>query len=162
MSVKIDKNQRVVNYLIQCPGILNSPLFFNFINAKTDTTQIVTQATERYASRRYIDGSVMKIYSFSIIIFKSVADTAVVKLDGYPNENIDDMSDIQALIDWITEQDKLHNYPDFGEDCQVDSVSTTTDTPNFDGINDQVSPPLATYSVTIEIQYLDNSEKIWG
>lgn len=160
MSV-VDKNQAVIDYLIQCPTILNSPLYFNFINAEDNTNQIVTQSTERYASRRFIDGSVMKIYSFTIILYKSTADIAVVKMEGYPNENISDMMDIQALIDWIKEQQDLNNFPNFGTDCLVEDIYTTTDNPRFDGIDDQVSPPLAIYSVTIEIQYLDISKKLW-
>lgn len=157
----VDKNQAVIDYIVKCPTIKNSPLYFNFINAQDNTNQIVTQTQERYASRRYVDGTVLKIYSFTIILYKSTADIAVVKIDGYPNENISDMSDIQALIDWIKEQDKLHNYPDFGEDCLIDEISTTTENPSFDGIDDQVSPPLAIYSITIEIQYLDVSERLW-
>lgn len=157
----IDKNQAVINYLIQCPEIINSPLYFNFLNAEDDTNQFLTQSSERYASKRYIDGSVLKIYSFTIVTYKSTADIAVVKLEGFENENISDMSYIQALIDWVQEQEDRHNYPDFGEDCLVDEIHTTTENPNFDGINDQVSPPLAMYSVTIEIQYLDISKVIW-
>lgn len=161
MNEVVDKNQAVVNYIIQCPTIEDSPLYFNFINVETDTNQFVTQTSERYASRRFVDGSVLKIYSFTIIAYKSAADIAIVKIDGYSNENISDMSDIQALIDWIKEQNKLHNYPNFGEDCLIDEIRTTTESPSFDGINDQESPPLAVYSITIEIQYLDVSEKIW-
>ena len=157
----IDKNQAVINYIIQCPTIQNSPLYFNFINAEDDTNQFVTQSSERYASKRYIDGSVMKIYSFTIILYKSTADIAIVKMEGYPNENVSDMSDIQALIDWIKEQQELHNYPNFGENCIVDDIYTLTENPSFDGIDEQVSPPLAIYSVTIEIQYLDVSKKLW-
>lgn len=157
----IDKNQAVIEYLIQCPTIQNSPLYFNFINAEDNTNQIVTQSNERYASKPFIDGTVMKIYSFTIILYKSTADIAVVKIDGYPNENVSDMSDIQALIDWISEQREIHNYPDFGETCIIDDINTTTENPNFDGIDDQVSPPLAVYSVTIEITYLDVSKKLW-
>lgn len=157
----VDKNQAVIDYIIRCPTIQNSPLYFNFINAEDDTNQFVTQTQERYASKRYIDGSVLKIYSFTIILYKSTADIAVVKMEGYPNENISDMSDIQALIDWIKEQNELHNYPDFGNDCIIDEIYTTTENPSFDGINDQVSPPLAIYSITIEIQYLDISKKLW-
>ena len=71
------------------------------------------------------------------------------------------MQDIQALIDWIKDQQDIGNFPNFGEDCQVDEIYTTTDNPNFNGIDDQVSPPLAIYSVTIEIQYLDKSKKLW-
>lgn len=157
----IDKNQAVINYITQCPTIQNSPLYFNFINAEDDTNQLVTQSNERYVSRRYIDGSIMKVYSFTIILYKSTTDIAVVKLSGYPNENVSDMSDIQALVDWVSMQRTLHNYPNFGENCIIDDIYTTTENPNFDGIDDQVSPPLAIYSITIEIQYLDVSEKLW-
>lgn len=157
----VDKNQAVINYIIQCPTIQNSPLYFNFINAEDDTNQFITLASERYASREYVDGSVLKIYSFTIILYKSAADIAVVKFGTYPNENIADMSDIQALIDWIHEQEDLHNYPNFGEDCIIDSIYTTTENPYFDGIDDEVSPPLAVYSVTIEVQYLDVSKQLW-
>ena len=159
--MNIDKNQAVIDYIIQCPTIYNSPLYFNFINAEDDTNQFVTQSNERYASRQYVDGSVLKIYSFTIITYRSTADIAVVKMSGYPNENVSDMSDIQALIDWIKEQDETHIYPDFGEDCVIEEIHTTTDNPNFDGVDDQVSPPLAVYSVTIEIQYLDKSKVVW-
>ena len=157
----VDKNQAVIDYIIQCPEIVNSPLYFNFLNANDGTNQFLTQTSERYGSKRYIDGSILKIYSFMIVAFKSTADIAVVKLDGYPNENISDMADIQALIDWIQEQEDLHNYPNFGEDCLVEEISTTSENPHFDGIDEQVSPPLAIYSVTIEIKYLDVSKVIW-
>lgn len=159
--MSVNKNQAVINYLIQCPQILNSPLYFNFINAKDDTNQFLTQSNDQYTRKHYIDGSVEKLYTFTILTFKSAADIAVVKLDGYENENVSDMSDIQALIDWIQEQEELHDYPDFGEDCAVESIGTTTDTPSFDGIDEGVSPPLAVYRVSIQIRYIDYSKKIW-
>ena len=157
----INKNQAVIDYLITCPTILNSPLYFNFINAKNDTNQLLTVSNDQYTNVSYIDGSVKRIYTFTILTFKSAADIAVVKASGYPNENLSDMHDIQALIDWIKEQEELHNYPDFGEDCIVESITPTTDEPNFDGIDEQVSPPLAVYSTSIQIEYLDMSKKIW-
>lgn len=157
----VNKNQAVIDYIITCPTILNSPLYFNFINAKNDTNQLLTVSNDQYTNVSYIDGSVKRIYTFTILTFKSAADIAVVKASGYPNENLSDMHDIQALIDWIKEQEELHNYPDFGEDCIVESITPTTDEPNFDGIDEQVSPPLAVYSTSIQIEYLDISKKIW-
>ena len=157
----VDKNQAVIDYLIQCPSILNSPLYFNFINAKDDTNQFLTVSSDQYSSRYFVDGSIMKVYTFTIITFKSTADIAVVKIDGYQNENVSDMSDIQALIDWVKEQEDIHNYPNFGNECIIDSIEPTTDTPNFDGIDEQVSPPLAVYSTSIKINYLDISKKLW-
>lgn len=157
----VDKNQAFIEYILQCPTIQDSPLYFNFINAEDANNQIITQSNEKYLNTGYIDGSILKLYTFTIITYKSVADIAVVNLPGYQNENVSDMSDIQALMDWINAQEDLQNYPDFGEDCIMDSIQTTADTPSFDGIDDEVSPPLAVYSMTIEIRYLDVSKKMW-
>lgn len=156
-----NKNQAVIDYIITCPTILNSPLYFNFINAKDDTNQFFTESTDTYTNQNYIDGSVGKLYTFTILTFKSAADIAVVKMPGYENENLSDMSDIQKLIEWIAEQNELRNFPDFGEDCVIDSISTTTEEPKFEGIDEQVSPPLAVYSTSIQIKYLDISKLIW-
>ena len=157
----VDKNQAVIDYLITCPAILNSPLYFNFINAKNDTNQFLTATSDMYTTRRYIDGSAYKIYTFSIITFKSVADIAVPKIGGYESENVSDMATIQNLIDWIKEQETLKNYPNFGEDCEVDEILTTTENPRFGGVDNQVSPPLAVYVVSIQIKYIDKSKMIW-
>ena len=156
-----DKNQAVIDYIITCPTILNSPLYFNFINAKDDTNQFFTESTDTYSNKPFIDGSVEKIYTFTILTFKSAADIAVVKQSGYENENLSDMSDIQKLIEWIAEQNKLRNFPNFGEDCIIDSISTTTDAPKFEGIDEQITPPLAVYSTSIQIKYIDISNLIW-
>lgn len=157
----IDKNQAVVDYLITCPTIQNSPLYFNFINAKNDTNQFLTSSSDMYTNTKYIDGSVGKLYRFSILTFKSAADIAVPKIEGYENENMADMAAIQNLIDWIKEQEELKNYPNFGENCEIDEILTTSDSPSFDGIDEQVSPPLAVYRVTIQISYIDKSKMIW-
>lgn len=159
--MRVDKNQAVIDYLITCPTIQNSPLYFNFINAKNNTNQFLTVANDLYTNRNYVDGSVGRRYDFTIITFKSAADIAVPKAVGLENENVSDMATIQSLIDWIREQQDLRNYPNFGDSCEIDEILTTSDTPNFDGINEQVSPPLAVYSVTIQIKYIDKSKVIW-
>lgn len=157
----VNKNQAVIDYIITCPTIYNSPLYFNFINAQNGTNQFLTVSNDQYTNTSYIDGSVKRLYTFTILTFKSAADIALVALPNYPNENISDMHDVQSLIDWIKEQNELQNFPDFGEDCIVESIKPTTDEPNFDGIDEQVQPPLAVYSTSIQIEYLDISKKIW-
>lgn len=157
----VDKNQAVIDYIITCPTILNSPLYFNFINAKDGTNQLFTESTDVYTTKQFIDGSVEKLYTFTILTFKSAADIAVVKQSGYENENLSDMSDVQKLIEWINEQNEARNFPDFGEDCIIDSIATTTEQPKFEGIDEQISPPLAVYSTSIQIKYIDFSKLIW-
>lgn len=156
-----DKQEAIINYILQCPQIKDTPLYFNFINAKDNTSQIVTTANDRFLDKPYITGSVEKQYSFRILIFKSITDDALVKLEGFAHENVEELAYVQALIDWISEQNELKNLPDFGEDCDVDSIETSAETPRLEGINMEVAPPLAMYSVTIRIHYVDNSKNIW-
>lgn len=156
-----DKNQAIIDFLLQCPDIANSELYFNFINAEDDNKQIITESNDKFSNRSYIDGSVLKQYTFTLIDFKSITDSALVLIQDYPNENVVDVSDVQALINWINEQNKLQNFPDFGEDCEIQSIETTSENPNFEGINTEVTPTLAMYSISIRIEYIDNSEKLW-
>lgn len=161
----IDKNKAVINYLLQCTDIYNSSLYFNLINPKDSTVQMLTTTEDKAMSKPYIDGSVSKRYTFNLIIFKSISDLEIVKpvgTDEYPNENVDELQDVQKLIDWIAEQKEARNYPDFGNKCIIDDIDTTTDEPRFDGINTEMNPPLAMYSISVVIEYLDISKVIFN
>lgn len=158
----VDKNRAIVEYLMTCPYIQNNPLFFNFINAKDNDKQIVTVLNDKVMDRTFIDGSVMKRFTFTIIDYKSIAYSAIPKVEGYPSENIEDMMDVQEIINWITEQEDAHNYPDFGEDCVIDNMRALSDNPNLNSVNTQVSPTLAKYSVSIQINYVDTSKVLWN
>lgn len=156
----VDKNKAVIDYLTQCEDIADSPLYFNLINAEDNSIQMITTAEDKSISRTYVDGSKRKRYTFNLITFKTISDKELVA--GYSNENVDELQDVQKLIDWISEQQDLHNYPDFGEECIIDSIDTTTDIPRYDGINVQMNPPLAMYNISIVIEYLDISKQIWN
>ena len=158
----IDKNQAIIEYLLRCPAISGSPLYFNFVNEEDDSRQVVTTSNDVLINRPYIDGSVSKRYTFTIIEFKSVTNNAVVSSIATYNENVEELADVQALIDWIEEQNDLQNFPDFGSTCQIDSIHSTTENPSLDGINTNTMPMLATYSVSIQIDYLDVSKVIWN
>ncbi len=158
----LNKNQAVVDYLITCPTIKESPLYFNFINAGDNSNQFITVADDTTSQQKFIDGSVYKTYTFTLSCFKSLSHIPMVKQEGYGNENIDDLSDVQALIDWVNEQDDEHNYPDFGDTCEIDRIYTTTETPSLAGIDTSISPNLVRYDVTIKVDYLDNTKKLWN
>ena len=109
-----------------------------------------------------IDGSVYKQYTFTIIAFKSVSYNPLVKQTGYTDENVDDMAQVQALIDWVNEQDEQYNYPDFGANCFIDSMTALSDNPNLNSVDTTLTPALAKYSISIRIDYLDNTKKLWN
>ena len=157
----MDKNQAIIDFLMTCPYVAENPLYFNFAEAEDNSKSIITVASDKAINRAYIDGSVKKRYSFTIIDFKSIIDQALPTLPGYTSENVSDAFDVQKLIDWITEQDENKNYPNFGNDCFIEEMSTTTDTPNLNGIDTQQKPNLAKYSITIQVDYIDTSKRIW-
>lgn len=159
--MRVDKNQVIIDYLLDCPQVNSSKLFFNYINAKDDSVQMITSANDRIIHAQYIDGSVLKRYTFNLVVFKSISYNPIVKSVGYPDENIDDMLDVQGIIDWVDEQNDARNFPDFGPDCIVESVETLTDNPEIDGVNDDISPGLVQYSISIRVEYLDTSKVIW-
>ena len=157
----MDKNQAVINYLSSCPAIAKNPLFFNFAQAEDNNKQLIAVATDKRVEKPYIDGSVLKRYTFTIIDYRSVIYQAVVKEAGYPNENVEELLDVQSIIDWIDEQNSEYNFPDFGEDCIIDEIKALTDTPRLNSVDTSASPALAKYSVAIQILYLDTSKRIW-
>ncbi len=160
--MSIDKNQAVIDFLLECPTIANNPLFFNFLNARNDDKQIVTQSNDTALDKRYVDGSIKKRYIFSIIDFRSVAYQPIPKVIGYTSENVEEMFDVQGIVDWVNEQNDLQNYPNFGNDCLIESMSTTASNPSLNGVDVSVTPALAKYSISIQIDYIDSSRAIWN
>lgn len=157
----IDKNKAILDFIATYDGIATNPIFINFINANNDDIQFITDSNEVSLNRPFIDGSVMKQYTFSLVITKSITDMAIAK-DVMTNENVDDIADIQAFMNWVNEQGDNHTYPDFGENCVIEEMHTTSENPSLDGIDDEVSPALALYSMEIRIDYIDYSKVIWS
>ena len=157
----VDKNTAMVNYLLTCTDIAGSTLYFNFANIKNGITQFITLTQDKTIDVPFIDGSVLKRYSMTIISYLSISDNPIVKVAGYANENISDIAEVQTLIDWIQAQNNARNYPNFGTNCFVESIKTLTNNPVLDQIDATKTPPLAKYSFTIQVDYIDSSEKIW-
>ena len=153
----MDKNQIMVEFIQQCPTLQNDPLFFNFAEGEDGNNHFITEKDS--IQKRYIDGGIQKQYTFSIAKYFNISHNAVVETDS--DENIENMAKVQEILDWIDEQSEIHNFPDFGPDCIVDSMTTLTSDPDIDGIDTSVNPPIARYSVGVKVEYLDNSKKIW-
>lgn len=155
-----DKNQAIIDYLMTCPAIAESPLFFNFALADDSVRQLMTSSSDKIGDRTFIDGSVEKRFIFSITDFKSISPQPLAV--GYSNENIEDILDVQGIIDWIEQQNDDMNYPDFGNYCEIDSIKVTTNEPSLDGIDTSVTPALAKYSISIQVDYIDTSKCLWN
>lgn len=157
------KEESVIKFLLDCPTIRDNPTFFNFINAKPDNKQIVTSGNDARLHRPYIDGSVLKRYTFTVIDFRSVNYQPIPKgisPDISTNENVEEYLDVQGVIDWIQDKADAYEFPDFGNMCKVEAMRALTDNPVMNGIDTQVKPALAKYSFSIQIDYIDYSKAI--
>lgn len=162
----VDKNTAVIEYLLTCPSIAGNPVFFNCIQAQDGAKDIVTIANDRAIHTPYIDGSVLKRYAFTIQDFRAVTPNPLAFIAGeppvlYTNENIENMLDVQGIIDWIEEQNDARNFPNFGNKCVIEEIRTVTDNPGLNGVDNNVTPALGKYSVTVQIDYLDNSKTLY-
>lgn len=152
------KHQAMLEFIQTCPKIGNNPLFFNFGQVENDAHQANMRSDDVSVHKPYIDGTEQKRYTFHLDSFKSVAYNPVIA--GLPDENMEDFEDVQTLIDWITEQDELRNYPAF-EDCVVDKMRSLSTRPELVGVDTTLSPPMAVYRISIQIDYLDTSKQVW-
>ena len=156
----MDKNQVLIEYLLTCPTVAMNPLFFNFGKQVDNSNRIVTKGSEIALNKPYIDGSVLKKYTFTIYICKSVSYNPVVKSEGFIDENVADLDEVQEVIEWIKEQNDARNFPNFEECCIIDMVEPLTNEPVLNKMDDSVNPPLAQYSIGIRITYLDTSKAV--
>jgi hypothetical protein len=75
---------------------------------------------------------------------------------------MENMAIVQEILDWIEEQADKANYPDFGSECNIEDMRTLTSCPDLDGVDKSASPPVARYSIGVQIDYIDNTKKIWS
>lgn len=159
----MEKDNVMLAYILTCPTISENSLFFNYAEGEDNTSHFITEATDISTQKPFIDGSVRKQYAFSILVYKSLGYTPVDATDVSTDENLDELSDVQAIIDWITEQGELRNFPDFGDKIEIDEMVCTTDKPVYMGVfADTQGTPVARYSITIRIDYLDKTKMIWS
>ena len=167
----VDKNQKMLEYIMGCNVIADNPLYFNFVTEKDNTNQFLVARDDAIVNKPFIDGTVLKQYTVDVLLYKSVAYNPIVVEHTpsgtapdplYIDENMVDMRDGQTLIDWLLQQNDDKHYPDFGADYIVESIEPTTNKPTLNGVNSDVNPPLAQYSVGIKVQYLDISKQLWS
>ena len=160
----VDKNAAMLDFLQNCDTIKNNPLFFNFGDVKAGAHQLIVASDDIALSKPYLDGSKEMRYTCSIDCYKSVAHRPVViTTDGLlPDENLGDFSEAQAVLDWVNEMGEDMTFPNFGPDCIVEEMKCTTNKPQLTGVDTSASPVIAIYRVSIRIDYIDNSHRVWN
>lgn len=137
--IQNNRNQALQEWLAQSPYITD--LYFNFAPAEQGVTSVASISGETIL-RRYFGGWALKQYDFGVVQYKPI-NTDV------PNnsDNAEEMFDVDLLMDWIKEQDKQRNYPDF-EGCTIQRVEVLNNMPVVTGQDDEVARYMAQCRVT--------------
>ena len=154
------KNQIVLDYLRQCPGI--ERLYFEYGERHGDAVHLMTSSVETATRSEYIDGSQPKRLDYSMVWHKALEYMPVMTEPGKTDPAVAELDDVQSIIDWINAQDRAHNYPDFGENCPVDNMRCLHDVPQLVGIDTRYNPPLARYTFTVRIEYTDMTHCVFN
>ena len=144
-----NKYQAVMNFINTCP-LVGHDLYFNFIdhtNPDGNTSLVTVPYGE--PAKKYTDGSFLMRMQFEIRQIKPMS--------SYSNttENTDQMQGVQDFLDWIKEQGKKKNFPDFGEDCEIQSlkIADGVNTPSIAGTGEGC----ALYAFPFEILYIERN-----
>lgn len=138
------KHEAVWDWLLTCPYITD--LFFNYAQTKNaDDTQLIPSELQMM---QFIDGSRLMRYTVSLVRF--------IPISGDPNDikNITDLVDFELVNEWVDEQNREQNFPDFPEGCIVEEVKALPNTAGFAVAQDFSS---AKYMMQFQVQYIKES-----
>lgn len=139
-----NKNEAMLAYLRQYPGLNSYPLYFNSMVDQIGNTAVQTVYGETW-EKKYVRGHGIKQWDFAVVKIAQ-ADT------GTSDINVDETQAVQDFMDWIDEQEKAGNYPVF-EGCKVLSIENLQNMPNFAGINNDEGT--AKYMFQCRVRYYE-------
>ena len=107
IKIAANKDQAMLDWISSNPqGI---PVMFNFLSGDPDSYAFVPSAAEAVV-KRYINGSARKRYDFAFQLMRPMSQTT-------DNVNLESMYIMRQWQEWIDEQERTGNYPDFGPAC---------------------------------------------
>lgn len=128
--------------------LVGEALGFNY-SPDQESAAIIPQYADRNV-REYITGDKQRSYSFAFIIVRLYSTEPLDLL------NIEAMNLGQAFMEWIEEQDKAGNYPDFGENCEIEKMEVMQNMPNLASVNTEEGT--ARYMIQGRILYREKAE----
>ena len=138
-----NKNTAMLEYLRQYPG-LQSFLFFNSMVDQIGNTAVQTVSGETW-EKKYVRGHGIKQWDFAVVKIAQ-ADT------GTSDINADETQAVQDFMDWIDEQNKTKNFPNFSPACVL-SIQNLQNMPNFAGVDNNEGT--AKYMFQCRVRYYE-------
>ena len=142
--MKINKHEKMWEYLMQYPEMYQY-LKFNTVDSVPGETSVSTSYSESW-EKKYYRGHGIKRYDFAVILIRQF-DT------GTSNVNIYEIFDVQKFMEWIEEQNRIRNFPDFGIDTEILSIENLQNMPNLAGIDNDAAA--AKYMFQCRVRYYE-------
>lgn len=120
-------------------------LNFNFSPESKDSVAFITNYSDK-VRKKYIRIGAEKEYGFTIVITKEYSTET-------DDLNLEAMNFAQAFMEWLDEQNKAKNYPEFPDNCEIKKMENLQNMPNLAGINAEES--LARYMIQCRIIYFE-------
>lgn len=120
-------------------------LNFNFSPESPDSIAMITNYSDK-VRKKYIRCGSEKEYGFTILITKTYSSEQ-------DDLNLEAMNFCQAFMDWLEDQDRKKNYPEFPDSCQIRRMECLQNMPNLAGVNAEEG--LARYMIQCRIIYFE-------
>lgn len=133
------KHEAVWNWLLTCPHI--GDMFFNASRAEDGNTQLVPSDS---LVAEYINGSSLRNYNCALSRFLSYS------YDPNDDANIDAVVDLEAVADWVEQQNRARTLPEFPDGI----VNEARVLPNESGYMVAQDATLAKYMLQFQIEYI--------
>ena len=143
-----------LEWILGCNFFRNNRLFLNQAQAEDQNLQIVTNQIYRNELREFADGGTFKKIRYTINCYLNISDNQLVKTALESNENIENLNGLNDIIKFIKMQDKLRNYPRFGDDYEVQTIYPEYDAPSTPMIDSENDPALAVYTIPVVCEVL--------
>lgn len=66
---------------------------------------------------------------------------------------------MQNIIKWFKKQVRLRNYPDFGDNVEIEEMYAVDEEPLLVAVDEEMSPPIAQYSMSFALEYVEDEEE---
>lgn len=125
--------------------LLGKMISFNFSNDSPNSISFLTNYSGKVV-KNYIRGA-DKEYGFVILMslhFSTETDDL----------NVEAMNFAQGFMEWIEEQNKKRNFPDFGSTCQVKKIENLQNMPNLAAVDWENG--IAQYMIQCRVLYFES------
>lgn len=121
------KHEAMIKYVEpKVKELIGKMISFNFANDSPGSISFLTNYSGKVV-KNYVRAA-DKQYGFSLLLTWPFSEET-------DDLNIEAMNFAQEFMEWIDQQNRKKNFPDFGEDCQVKKIENLQNMPNLANVN---------------------------